>query len=115
MPFAVDVNVGTGNVNATWIDWTDWEAANGTCSNSNYYTRRAAAQSHGKIWTPEDAQHLERLRQRPRPEQRRASTPRPVAGSPATMYPRAPGVGLPDRDDAAVAPTGPRSTPRSTR
>ena len=26
VPFAKDVNVGTTNVNATWINWTDWEA-----------------------------------------------------------------------------------------
>ena len=26
VPFDVTVNVGTSNVNATWIDWTDWEA-----------------------------------------------------------------------------------------
>lgn len=32
VPFSKDVNVGTANVNASWIDWTDWEAApaNGT-------------------------------------------------------------------------------------
>ena len=24
VPFAKDVNVGTGNVGASWIDWTDW-------------------------------------------------------------------------------------------
>jgi Flp pilus assembly protein TadG len=24
VPFAKDVNVGTGNVNASWVDWTDW-------------------------------------------------------------------------------------------
>jgi len=31
VPFAKDVNVGTANINATWLDWTDWEAvpANG--------------------------------------------------------------------------------------
>jgi uncharacterized protein YegL len=27
VPFAVGVNVGTNNVDATWIDWTDWQAA----------------------------------------------------------------------------------------
>ena len=34
VPFSKDVNVGTGNVNASWIDWTDWAAApaNGTPS-----------------------------------------------------------------------------------
>jgi Flp pilus assembly protein TadG len=51
VPFATDVNAGTSNVNATWIDWTDWEAVNGTCSN-NYYSTKSSCQSHGKIWTP---------------------------------------------------------------
>ncbi|MEI9885296.1 MAG: TadE/TadG family type IV pilus assembly protein [Rhizomicrobium sp.] len=27
IPFSKDVNVGTANAGATWIDWTDWEAA----------------------------------------------------------------------------------------
>src|SRR6201994_2624864 len=27
IPFAKDVNVGTANVGASWIDWTDWETA----------------------------------------------------------------------------------------
>lgn len=26
VPFAKDVNVGTSNVNASWINWTEWEA-----------------------------------------------------------------------------------------
>ena len=26
IPFAKDVNVGTSNVNASWINWTEWEA-----------------------------------------------------------------------------------------
>ncbi len=39
IPFAIDVNVGTGNVERHWIDWTDWEAANGTCSNVSYTTK----------------------------------------------------------------------------
>jgi Flp pilus assembly protein TadG len=51
VPFATDVNVGTANVNATWIDWTNWEAANGTCSNSSYHSK-SSCESHGKIWTP---------------------------------------------------------------
>lgn len=36
VPFAKDVNVGVANVNAGWIDWTDWEAPppNGTPSSS---------------------------------------------------------------------------------
>jgi Flp pilus assembly protein TadG len=29
VPFAVDVNVGTGSVEASWIDWSEWEDDNG--------------------------------------------------------------------------------------
>ena len=31
VPFVKDVNAGSGNYNANWIDWTDWDANNGTC------------------------------------------------------------------------------------
>lgn len=51
IPFAVDVNVGTSNVNASWIDWTDWDAENGTCSRSTYTTKSSCV-SNGKVWTP---------------------------------------------------------------
>ncbi len=37
IPFVKDVNVGAGNYNATWIDWTDWNAQNGTCSGWVWY------------------------------------------------------------------------------
>src|SRR5690606_39208736 len=30
VPFATAVNVGTTNVNATWLDWSDWETKNST-------------------------------------------------------------------------------------
>jgi Flp pilus assembly protein TadG len=32
IPFSKDVNVGSSNYNATWIDWTDWNSNNQTCS-----------------------------------------------------------------------------------
>jgi Flp pilus assembly protein TadG len=51
VPFAKDVNLGTSYVNQTWIDWTDWESANGSCSSSSY-TRKSTCQSNGKVWTP---------------------------------------------------------------
>lgn len=51
VPFATDVNVGTGNVNASWIDWGDWEEVNGTCSSSSY-TSKTSCVSHSKVWTP---------------------------------------------------------------
>ena len=70
VPFATDVNVGTSNVGATWIDWTDWNAANGTCSSTSY-TSQSTCTSHSKVLDARQSQHLERLRVRPRPEQRR--------------------------------------------
>lgn len=41
IPFAKDVNAGIGSVNANWIDWTDWEAANGSCNISGKTTTGA--------------------------------------------------------------------------
>ena len=35
IPFSRDVNIGSVNYNASWIDWTDWDANNGTCSKSS--------------------------------------------------------------------------------
>jgi Flp pilus assembly protein TadG len=37
IPFAKDVNVDASNYNQNWIDWTDWEAANGTCNSTNWW------------------------------------------------------------------------------
>ena len=51
IPFVKDVNVGATNYKATWIDWTDWNANNGTCSNSNYSDSQSDCTSHSKIWT----------------------------------------------------------------
>ncbi|MCC6890744.1 MAG: VWA domain-containing protein [Hyphomicrobiales bacterium] len=51
VPFAVDVDVGTDNVNATWIDWSDWESKNGTCSKSGH-NNQSSCNAHGGTWTP---------------------------------------------------------------
>ena len=51
IPFAVDVNAGTTNVDADWIDWTDWKAANGTCSKSSYHSQSSCQNNNG-TWTP---------------------------------------------------------------
>jgi Flp pilus assembly protein TadG len=50
VPFALDVNVGTGNVGANWIDWTDWNNENGSCSRSKYTTQSSCI-ANGKTWT----------------------------------------------------------------
>lgn len=51
IPFSKDVNVGSSNSNASWIDWSGWEAVNGTCSNSYYKTKKYCEWA-GKVWTP---------------------------------------------------------------
>lgn len=53
IPFAKDVNVGASNYNEIWINWTDWEAANGTCSNT-YFRKKSSCQSYGYTWTPKN-------------------------------------------------------------
>jgi Flp pilus assembly protein TadG len=52
VPFAVDVNVGTANVDADWIDWNDWEDRNGNCSSGSYSTKNRC-ESHDGAWTPD--------------------------------------------------------------
>jgi len=51
VPFSKDVNLGASYYNQTWIDWTDWEEVNGTCSNTSYHNK-TSCQSHFKTWTP---------------------------------------------------------------
>jgi Flp pilus assembly protein TadG len=48
VPFAKDVNVGSSNYNQSWIDWTDWDAANGTnvCNHTSHGTCTSST------WTP---------------------------------------------------------------
>jgi Flp pilus assembly protein TadG/uncharacterized protein YegL len=53
VPFAVDVNASTNNVAASWIDWEDWEAANGNCSKNSYHSK-SNCDSNGGTWTPKD-------------------------------------------------------------
>jgi len=35
IPFVKDVDVGTSNSGASWIDWSDWDKNNGTCKKGN--------------------------------------------------------------------------------
>lgn len=48
IPFAKDVNVGSSNYNQSWIDWSDWDAANGT-SSCNGWSWWGCSSS---TWTP---------------------------------------------------------------
>jgi Flp pilus assembly protein TadG len=51
VPFGKDVNVGAGYYTSAWIDWADWDDANGTCSKSTHHSKNSC-DSHGGIWTP---------------------------------------------------------------
>ncbi|MDQ2955171.1 MAG: VWA domain-containing protein [Pseudomonadota bacterium] len=53
VPFATDVNVGTGNVSSSWIDWTEWDTAHGSCSKNKYDTQ-ADCLANDKIWTADN-------------------------------------------------------------
>jgi Flp pilus assembly protein TadG len=48
IPFVKDVNVGAVNYQATWIDWTDWNSNNGSCSGGWGQTKSSCSGT----WTP---------------------------------------------------------------
>jgi Flp pilus assembly protein TadG len=53
IPFSKDVNVDSANKSANWIDWTDWNANNGTCNNYNGWrtpTDQSSCQNAGGNW-----------------------------------------------------------------
>lgn len=55
IPFVKDVNVGATNYSANWIDWTDWDANNGTCvvSGHHHHSSSGATQATcSGTWTP---------------------------------------------------------------
>jgi Flp pilus assembly protein TadG len=84
VPFATDVNAGTSNVNASWIDWSDWNAANGKCSNTSYSTKSSCL-SHGKIWTP-DPHSTWNGCVYDRDQNNDVSNAATITGSPATLF-----------------------------
>jgi Flp pilus assembly protein TadG len=54
VPFAKDVNVGASNYNQNWIDWTDWDAANQTCSGGGWTWTWAGWSWSGGTCTPKN-------------------------------------------------------------
>jgi Flp pilus assembly protein TadG len=51
IPFAKDVNVGASNYSQSWIDWTDWDAANGADECTKYKKNGSCKTS---VWVPDD-------------------------------------------------------------
>ena len=50
IPFVKDVNLDPSNYKESWIDWSDWDANNGTCSKSKYSTQSDCL-AHKGNWT----------------------------------------------------------------
>jgi len=106
VPFATDVNVGTNNSTAYWVDWTDWEASNGTCSKSGSSTQSAcvgtgtcskssktsqsSCQTAGGTWTWATWAHANHSTWNgcveDRDQNNDVSNTATVAGAPATLY-----------------------------
>jgi Flp pilus assembly protein TadG len=53
VPFSKDVNLDPANYQADWIDWTEWDTQNGSCSKSSY-SSKSKCESHTGVWTPAD-------------------------------------------------------------
>jgi Flp pilus assembly protein TadG len=84
VPFAVDVNVGTGNVNANWIHWSDWDDANGNCSKSSYHSKSSCTANNGN-WTPASHSTWNGC-VNDRDQNNDVLNTATLSGSPATMY-----------------------------
>jgi Mg-chelatase subunit ChlD len=84
VPFATDVNVGTGYANADWIDWTDWETKNGTCSKNQYKSQSSCTSNNG-VWTPAAHSNWNGCVW-DRDQNNDVSNAAPVVGSTSTMF-----------------------------
>ncbi len=99
VPFAKDVNVGTGNVAASWVGWTDaannssdhWNENQGSCSksysnNPASNSKKKRCQNAGGVWTSSNhANWTGCVMDRNQPNDT-TNTP-PVAGNVATLFP----------------------------
>ena len=101
VPFAVDVNVGTGNVDESWIDWTDWDADNGQDATTTSCTSTKTGKS-GKskkkcttstTWVPDNHNTWNGcITDRDKDYDIKNTTPKPAdaslpPGQPSTMFP----------------------------
>ena len=53
VPFSKDVNLDPANYQEPWVDWTEWDTKNGTCTKSSYHSKNSCT-SHAGVWTPAD-------------------------------------------------------------
>jgi uncharacterized protein YegL len=84
VPFATDVNVGTGYADQPWIDWTEWDEKNGSCSRDRYDTKTECT-SNGKTWTAAARSSWNGC-VFDRDQNNDVQNTAPVSGSPATLF-----------------------------
>jgi Flp pilus assembly protein TadG len=84
VPFAVDVNVGTANVTANWINWADWTESHGTCSKNTIHTQSSCV-ANGKVWTAADKSTWNGC-VNDRDQNNDVLSTAPVPGNASTMY-----------------------------
>jgi Flp pilus assembly protein TadG len=53
VPFSKDVNLDPANYQADWIDWTEWDTKNGSCTKTSYHSK-SSCESHTGVWTTAD-------------------------------------------------------------
>jgi Flp pilus assembly protein TadG len=53
VPFSKDVNLDPANYQENWIDWTEWDTQNGSCSKTSYHSK-SSCESHTGVWTVAD-------------------------------------------------------------
>jgi uncharacterized protein YegL len=51
IPFVKDINVGSSYSNASWVDFTDWDANNGSCSKGNSSTQSSCQNNRARTVT----------------------------------------------------------------
>lgn len=51
VPFVKDVNLDASNYSASWIDWTEWNDNNGSCTAGSKYKSKSYCNSVGGVWT----------------------------------------------------------------
>lgn len=100
IPFSKDVNVGSANYNANWIDWSDWDDDNGSwqntnnCSNSGRGSRRGRSRCNSsQTWVPSNHNRWNGcITDRDQDYDRKATAPNPAdvdlpGGQASTLFP----------------------------
>jgi Flp pilus assembly protein TadG len=98
IPFVKDVNLGPGNYTASWIDWTSWNAANGTCTRYRNYngsgapSTQATCLAYNGTWTADNHKTWNGCvvdrggANAPDPNNYDTNVTAPIVGTPASLY-----------------------------